>query len=448
MIRSIKFKVLVVGILLIASAIALLTTRLYFNARNSLEEVLSQEHFAAASRLAAMFDNGLTIRRDALQRVAESVPTEAFDHPAKLQQFLNERIALASLFPNGLSVIAQNGETLADLPVNAGRRGTNVSNRAWFQAVKASNQTLVAEPYVGGATRRPVLVIAAPLGKNTEFRGALVATLYLDQSNFFVDVFSADASGSDIYRNLYVISEKSRLFVASRDPARIMDVVSAPGQNVMADRYMAGYEGSGLAISSKGIEEISASKRMTTVPWHVVVATATHVVFKPVDNFAQQALLWGLAVSALVSFALWLLVSHVLRPVEQASRIIKRALGNPAEISEPIPTGGNDEIGTLLLGFSQLQDSLREKRQELDTILDNSSVGISFVKDRQQRWANRRMSQMFGYTLAEMKNKSTRMLYVSQEDYETVGKQAYRILASGKRYNEERKMLHRDGHSL
>ncbi len=81
-----------------------------------------------------------------------------------------------------------------------------------------------------------------------------------------------------------------------------------------------------------------------------------------------------------------------------------------------------------------LRTSLHERMQELAVILDNSSVGITFVQNRQQVWANNRMAELFGYSLNEMNSTGTRLFYVCDEDYHSLGAEAYPILARGKRY--------------
>jgi|GEM_PF-716808 len=96
----------------------------------------------------------------------------------------------------------------------------------------------------------------------------------------------------------------------------------------------------------------------------------------------------------------------------------------------------------------RLQQDLQERMAELGTILDNSSVGISFVKDRKQVWANRRMGEMFGYTLEEMQGRSTSLMYLCEENYNTLGSQAYELMRQGSRYTTEMQMRHQDGSPL
>ena len=88
---------------------------------------------------------------------------------------------------------------------------------------------------------------------------------------------------------------------------------------------------------------------------------------------------------------------------------------------------------------------LREQGQFLSTILDNSSVGITFIKDRKQIWANPRLCEMFGYSLDEITNKSTAMFFDSPDAYEAFGSEAYPELAAGGRFVKELELQRRDG---
>ncbi len=88
---------------------------------------------------------------------------------------------------------------------------------------------------------------------------------------------------------------------------------------------------------------------------------------------------------------------------------------------------------------------LAEKMRFLGTILDNSSVGITFVRDRTLIWSNQHMGEMFGYALAEIENKSTRSFYPSQDSYEELGRVGYAALAKVGDFSTDREMRHQNG---
>ncbi len=95
-----------------------------------------------------------------------------------------------------------------------------------------------------------------------------------------------------------------------------------------------------------------------------------------------------------------------------------------------------------------LEQSVLDRSRDMNTILDNSSVGISFVKNRFQIWANRRMAEMFGYRMEDMPNLSTRPFYPTQEAYDELGRAGYASLSRGERFVAEQQMLTRQGQTL
>jgi len=96
----------------------------------------------------------------------------------------------------------------------------------------------------------------------------------------------------------------------------------------------------------------------------------------------------------------------------------------------------------------ELDAVLRDRMMELQSILDNSSVGIALVRDRRQIWSNGRMAEMFGYAPETVAQVSTRLFYLSDEDYESFGREAYPVLLRGERFSSERLMRHADGHGI
>jgi diguanylate cyclase (GGDEF)-like protein/PAS domain S-box-containing protein len=105
-------------------------------------------------------------------------------------------------------------------------------------------------------------------------------------------------------------------------------------------------------------------------------------------------------------------------------------------------------IGLPLLVAERMQRKLAGSELRLNSILDNTSVGISFVQDGRLVWANKAMAELFGYSVAEMVNQRTSSFYVSQEAYEKLKAQSRVVFAEGGRYTTEMEMLHRDGRRI
>lgn len=93
----------------------------------------------------------------------------------------------------------------------------------------------------------------------------------------------------------------------------------------------------------------------------------------------------------------------------------------------------------------KLEDSLQSMMCEQQIILENTSVGITFVKNRIQIWANAKMAEMFRYPPELMNEMSTRLFYPSQESFEAFGAAAYQALRAGGVYSANCEMLRSDG---
>lgn len=97
---------------------------------------------------------------------------------------------------------------------------------------------------------------------------------------------------------------------------------------------------------------------------------------------------------------------------------------------------------------NRLRQALHEKMLELSTILENSSVGITLVRDRHWVWINDRMCELFGYSREEMQGQSTRIIYPDQKSFEEIGQHGYTLLTKRKQVVLEHALRHRDGHRI
>jgi len=95
-----------------------------------------------------------------------------------------------------------------------------------------------------------------------------------------------------------------------------------------------------------------------------------------------------------------------------------------------------------------LQQQLHGALQQLQTILDNAQVGIAYLEQRRVIWINRRMEEIFGFTLEEIRDQSIEVIYPSREDYEQLGREAYPLLSQGRPFETEHRMKRRNGQTF
>jgi PAS domain S-box-containing protein len=92
-----------------------------------------------------------------------------------------------------------------------------------------------------------------------------------------------------------------------------------------------------------------------------------------------------------------------------------------------------------------LEEKLKSLTREQAIILENSSMGIAFLKEREIVWVNGNMEHILGYTKEELTGKETRLIYASAEEYERVGREAYPHLSREDVYEGEAMFRRKDG---
>ena len=94
------------------------------------------------------------------------------------------------------------------------------------------------------------------------------------------------------------------------------------------------------------------------------------------------------------------------------------------------------------------EEKLRHLANEQQTILNSSSVGIIFVKNRKVLWANPAHCKIFGYESEAAKGMATAEYYADMASYEYVGEKGYAIIASGGIFSEDMMMKKKDGSQI
>jgi PAS domain S-box-containing protein len=95
------------------------------------------------------------------------------------------------------------------------------------------------------------------------------------------------------------------------------------------------------------------------------------------------------------------------------------------------------------------QKQAEEKNRRINAIqnliLENSTLGISLVRNRVFEWANARVGELLMLSLEKIQGASTRIIYPSDESYEELGRIAYPTLTSGERSDNTLQLKRSDG---
>lgn len=91
------------------------------------------------------------------------------------------------------------------------------------------------------------------------------------------------------------------------------------------------------------------------------------------------------------------------------------------------------------------EEKLKQLTREQEIVLENSSMGIAFLKERKFSWVNGKFAEILGCTKEELAGKDSRLMYSSPEEYERVGREVYPHLARADVYEGEAMLKRKDG---
>jgi len=103
------------------------------------------------------------------------------------------------------------------------------------------------------------------------------------------------------------------------------------------------------------------------------------------------------------------------------------------------------ELEKSAIELMQVEEKLRRVHSIQSLILDNSVMGIAFVRNRLFEWVNPRLPKMLGLSPNQVQGSDTRIIYSSDEAYEETGRKAYLALSRKEWYEFQIDMPRTDG---
>lgn len=417
---------------------------------------LGEQQLSTAALIAKGIDEALRSRLKSLEQYAKGrIDPLMLNNAAALQERLEGSPAILSMFNAGVFVTGVDGVAIASVPASLGRVGVNYLDRDFIATAIREGRSSVGKPVIGKMTHKPILTITVPIrGASGSVIGTLNGATDLVNGTFLDEILVGRYGKSGGY---LVISPQDQVIVVASDKTRIMQPAPAPGINAMHDRYMQGYEGYGVAVSSRGINEISAARRIPVSGWFVVVTLPTEEAFAPIYALTARMIVSTLVISVLAGGTFWWLITRMLHkrfaPMISASRMLSTQMGS-AEPIQSLPIASQDEVGELVGSFNDLLALLKQRdeylsreRTILRTLID-TLPDLIWLKDANGVYiaCNSRFEQFFGAVEADI---------IGKTDYDFVPKELADLFRrhdqiamekNGVSVNEEEIPFASDGH--
>lgn len=318
---------------------------------------LSTQQYSVVSLLADDIDRSVTERVKALEVLAEDIDALLLAQPDRLRALISSQTVLLMLFNWGVLVTDRQGTALISLPDEHGRQGVNYADVPAVIRTLESGRSGVGEAQVGKTTRQPVVPMIVPIrDAGGRVVGSLIGLTNLAVPNF-LDEISANRFGR---RGGYLITDPvQRIFIAGTDKSRVMRPGPPVGINPVYDRYIDGYEGSGLARSSRGVVELSSSRKVRSTGWLMQSVLPADEAFAPFYALRWRLLASSLVLSVLAGSVGWWWLRRELKPLGEAVDLLG-AMRDGAIPRQPLPVRRDDEIGALAGAFNGLLQTIIE----------------------------------------------------------------------------------------
>lgn len=338
--------------------------------RESLTQVVSVQQIALAEYVARDVDEKLIEQRTFLERMAAVLPQDRLLQSAYLREWIDERQALQPFFSLGLVVADAKGTILAGTASDIGGVGTSIAELPVFRTAR-EGQSLIGRPEVGGGTHPATLLMAAPVRNSTgQVVAVLMGTADISAQGFLHRLMEGRNKNGG---GLLLISPQDKLFVGSTDPTMLFKPTPPVGVNLLHDRAMNGFRGSGLTTNAKGIEEISAIASVPSTGWFVVArlpATEGLALVSQVQSFLIQR---GALIRLITIVIFGLMMAWLLRPLFRSAALADRMTLGVTPLA-PLPVARDDEIGLLTAAFNRLLAKLASKQVELERLAHHDAL--------------------------------------------------------------------------
>jgi methyl-accepting chemotaxis protein len=326
----------------------------FFSARKASEELWSELVHSSQIVAKNLGDNagtfagdvlGATVLQSGTHRIIKALASPTADNIAEA------RVALVELMKfdptiQGVNVLDATGEVVfGDDPKSKG----NFADREYFKKAIAGDAN-ISEPVISRVTNKPVFMTAAPLKSGGKIIGVIYARV--DLGRFSKDIVEPVKVGHSGYA--FVVSKAGVVF-SHPDPNQVLKMKL--GETDWGKQILDKDTGS-VSYRDGGAERTAVFARDKTTGWTAVIAISDDDISKAASSVRNTSMLIGVAGIALVSFAIVLIISNMLKTLSQCVAFSESvAAGN---LEHNLDIERSDELGRLADSLRKMVGSLKE----------------------------------------------------------------------------------------
>ena len=414
--NSLKTRVLLYVLVLFLTGLWSLSYYASKMLRQDMEALVSEQQFSTVSVVADSLNEEIQDRLTALESVASAIASSQLQKPAALQKYIDHLPLLKNYFNAGIVIYNVDGVAIADTHKSIGRIGTSFIDIETVADAIRLGKSSIGPPTVGKKLQTPVFGMTVPIRDELgKVIGGLTGVIDLRKQNFLDQVTQHGYGKTGGY---VLVAPKQRLIVTATDKSRAMEVLPGPGVSTLMDRFVEGFEGSGVSKNALGTEVLASAKGIPSTNWYLAAVLPTTEAFAPIHNMQQHMWLITLALTLLAGVLAWWMIGRLLAPLASAASTLANMSVATTDV-QPLTISHHDEIGQVIGGFNRMLAALAEKKEALKRnerkfldILENVETYI-YLKDLEGRYlyVNRHMCRLLGLPMADIVGQTDEVLF-------------------------------------
>ncbi|MBT9521989.1 MAG: response regulator [Dechloromonas sp.] len=341
--------VLLLGLFVLWSAVFALGHTM----RRDMETTISRQQFSTVSLIAGELDRSIRERQQIISHIADGYRISLLSDSPEAQASLERHPLPASIFNWGILVIDRQGIAVASIPRQRKRTGVNFLDYPGIRHVLSGAGATITDPLFSEHSQQPIFAIMAPIhDEQKQVVGVVVGVTNLNLPNF-LDQIGATKYG--VTGDFLITAPKTRSYVTASDKSRLLKSGPPRGVNAVYDSYIDGYEGSGLALSSRGVLELSSSKEIPSTGWLMQSVLPAAEAFAPIDSVERHLVMVSSGLTLVLAILCWWWLRRQFQPLAEASQLLSQMSSGDVP-RQALPVHRNDEIGQLTTAFNGLQE--------------------------------------------------------------------------------------------
>lgn len=371
--------------------------------QRDMTKQLGDRQLTIASLVGKQINYNLQERFASLQLVADGIGTLSLDNPTAIQAQLDNRPLLQKDFNAGAFVTRLDGTAIATTPYFEQRLGKNFIDRDYLSSAIHGEKPAIGGPINSRIFNTPIIGMAVPVrNAGGKAIGAVAGIIDLGKSNFLDNIIETKYGLTGYY---ILQDNKSRTIITNTGKNRIMQRQPEPGINALFDRYLNGFDETGVTLDVDGVEVLASGKSIPIANWSVIAVLPTSEAFAPIRELKQRIFFSAILMTLLAGGAIWWMLRRELFPMLQTVNQLA-VLSQSDQPPSLLPINHNNEIGDLIRGFNSLlqtmsrqSEALRQSEFRWKFALEGTGDGLwDWDISKKEVYFSKTWKEMLGYS--------------------------------------------------